>query len=93
MNGSLCLDNPAAPNACFPICNALICSSMTLDEIKAAIVHLTIDQKAELAQCLHGWEDDEWDGQIRGDLKSGKLNKLLLTVDEDIASNSLRDLP
>ncbi len=54
---------------------------MTVEEIKAAIPQFTSEQRAELARCLHGWEDDEWDAQMKRDLADGKLDKLLKTVD------------
>ena len=66
---------------------------MTVEEIKAAIPKLTLDQRAELARCLHGWEDDEWDTQMKRDLADGKLNQLLKKVDADIAQGNLSDLP
>jgi hypothetical protein len=66
---------------------------MTLDEIKAAISTLTLEERAELAQCLHGWEDDEWDRQMRQDVKSGKFDKIVREVDTQTTSNVLRELP
>jgi hypothetical protein len=66
---------------------------MTVEEIKAAIPKLTLEQRAELAHCLHGWEDDEWDAQLKHDLTAGKLDKLLKKVDADIAQGNLTDLP
>jgi hypothetical protein len=66
---------------------------MTVEEIKAAIPTLTLEQRAEVARCLHGWEDDEWDAQMKRDLSAGKLDKLLKKVDSDIESGNLSDLP
>jgi hypothetical protein len=57
---------------------------MTVEEIKAAIPKLTVEERAELARCLHGWEDDGWDAQMKRDLAAGKLDKLLKKVDADI---------
>jgi hypothetical protein len=62
---------------------------MTVEEIKAAIPKLTLDERAELARCLHGWEDDEWDAQLKRDLAAGKLDKLLKKVDSDITQGNL----
>jgi hypothetical protein len=56
---------------------------MTVEEIKSAIPKLTLEQRAEVARCLHGWEDDEWDAQLKRDLAAGKLDKLLKRVDTD----------
>jgi hypothetical protein len=58
---------------------------MTVEEIKAAIPQFTLEQRAELARCLHGWEDDDWDAQMKHDLAAGKLDKLLKKVGRDSA--------
>ena len=56
----------------------------TVQEIKAKSPNLTLEQRAEVARCLHVWGDDAWDLQIKADLASGKLAKLLARVDADI---------
>ncbi len=65
----------------------------TVDEIKAAITTLPLEQRAELARWFHHWEDDEWDKQIASDAASGKLAQVLRKVDRDVRDNRLRDLP
>lgn len=65
----------------------------TLQEIKAAIPKLTLEERAELARCLHGWQDDAWDEQMKGDLAAGKLDGLLKKVDGDIDRGNFSDLP
>jgi len=65
----------------------------TVAEIKAAIARLTLEERAEVARCLHEWEDDAWDKQIQQDLAGGKLNSVLGKVDDDIEQGKLRDLP
>ena len=65
----------------------------TVTEIKAAISQLTLEERAEVARCLHEWEDDAWDKQIQQDLAAGKLDGLLAKVDDDIDQGKLRDLP
>ena len=65
----------------------------TLQEIKAAIPKLTLEERAEVARCLHGWEDDEWDEQMKQDLAAGKLNPILARVDADISRGNYSDLP
>ena len=65
----------------------------TVQEIKAAIPQLTLEERAEVARCLHQWEDDEWDKQMKHDLSTGKLDKMLKKVDSDIAQGKLSDLP
>ncbi len=63
-------------------CN-LVCMS-TVAEIKAAIAQLTLEERAEVARCLHEWEDDAWDKQIQHDLADGKLDGLLAEVDDEL---------
>ena len=65
----------------------------TLQEIKAAIPQLTLEERAEVARCLHQWEDDDWDQQMKRDLSGGKLDKLLKRVDSDITEGNLSGLP
>ena len=65
----------------------------TVAEIKAAISRLTLEERAEVARCLHEWEDDAWDKQIQQDVAAGKFDRLLAKVDHDIDQGKLRDLP
>lgn len=65
----------------------------TVHEIKAAIPGLTLEERAEVARCLHVWEDDAWDERMKRDLAGGKLAKLLARVDDDIARGNLAELP
>jgi len=58
-----------------------ICS-VSLTEIKTAIEQLSFEQRAELAAWLHGWEDDEWDEQMKRDIASGKLDDVLREVEQ-----------
>ncbi len=66
---------------------------MTVDEIKASIPALSLEERAEVARCLHGWEDDAWDAQLREDLAAGRLSSLLAKVDRDIEQDKLLDPP
>ena len=66
---------------------------MSVQEIKAAIPSLTLEERAEIARCLHGWEDDDWDKAMKRDLAAGKLDKVLAKVDADITSGNLSDAP
>ena len=65
----------------------------TVQEIKAAIPKLSLEERAEVARCLHVWQDDDWDEQLKRDLAAGKLAKLLAKVDDDIARGNLSKLP
>src|SRR5436305_6277634 len=66
---------------------------MSLAEIKAAIQQLSFQQRAELAAWLHGWNDDEWDEQMKRDIASGKLDDVLREVEEDIKAGRVREMP
>ena len=65
----------------------------TVQEIKAAIPQLTLEERAEVARCLHGWDEDAWDLQMQGDLAAGRLDTLLAKVDSDIGGGRLLDAP
>ena len=65
----------------------------TVEQIKAAINQLSLEERAELAGWLHGWADDEWDRQMRRDAESGRLDKLVAEVDAEIDAGRLRDMP
>jgi hypothetical protein len=66
---------------------------MSVQEIKAAVQYLSLEERAEVAACLHSWNDDEWDEQMKRDLASGRLDKILARVDADIADNKIRGMP
>lgn len=66
---------------------------MSLSEIKSAIKQLSFEQRAELAAWLHGWNDDEWDDQMKRDIASGKLDDVLHEVEEDIKTGRVREMP
>ena len=68
-------------------------SKMSLPEIKTAIEQLSFEERAELAAWLHGWDDDEWDEQMKRDIGSGKLDDVLHHVEEDIKSGRTREMP
>ena len=64
----------------------------TVAEIKAAIRSLTLEERAEVARCLHGWADDDWDRQMNADAKpGGKLHRLMEQADAE--AGTLRDFP
>jgi hypothetical protein len=66
---------------------------MSLAEIKSAIQRLSFEQRAELAAWLHGWEDDDWDEQMKRDIASGKLDDVLREVEDDIKAGRVREMP
>ena len=66
---------------------------MSLAEIKNAIQQLPLEQRAELAAWLHGWNDDDWDEQMKRDIASGKLDTVLHELEEDIKARRVREMP
>jgi len=48
----------------------------TVNEIKTAIEHLPIEERAELISELCGWSEDEWDHQMKADAATGKFGAL-----------------
>ena len=66
---------------------------MSLAEIKNAIQQLSFEQRAELAAWLHGWNDDDWDEQMKRDIASGKLDHVLREVEDDIQAGRVREMP
>ena len=66
---------------------------MSLAEIKTAIEQLSFEQRAELAAWLHGWNDDDWDEQMKRDIASGKLDDALREVEDDIKAGRVREMP
>lgn len=68
-------------------------ANVSRPEIKTAIEQLSFEERAELAAYLHGWNDDEWDEQMKRDIGSGKLDDVLNEVEEDIRSGRTREMP
>src|SRR5207237_2583265 len=68
-------------------------ANVSLPEIKTAIEQLSYEERAELAAWLHGWNDDEWDEQMKHDIGSGKIDDVLHEVEEDIKSGRTRQMP
>jgi len=66
---------------------------MSLAEIKNAIQQLSFEQRADLAAWLHGWNDDDWDEQMKRDIASGKLDDVLREVEDDIQAGRVREMP
>ena len=66
---------------------------MSLAEIKTAIRQLSFEERVELVAWLHGWNDDEWDEQMKRDIAAGKFDSVLLEVEEDIKAGRVREMP
>jgi len=66
----------------------------TVAEIQSAIESLPLQERAELAKWFNGWEDDDWDKQMRRDFSpGGRLEKLKSKVQQKAAAGQLLDLP
>lgn len=59
----------------------------TLVEIEVAIGQLPDAEVRQLAQWLQEYLDDAWDKQMKEDLASGKLDKLIAKAEADIDTN------
>ncbi|MGI8602789.1 MAG: hypothetical protein ACR2OZ_07285 [Verrucomicrobiales bacterium] len=49
---------------------------MTVEEIKAAIPSLTLEERAEIMAELCAGADDDWDRQMKRDAAAGKFDAL-----------------
>jgi hypothetical protein len=65
----------------------------TIDHIKQQIEQLTLEQRAELVAWFNGWEDDEWDEQMKRDAAEGKLDHLIKQADDQIDKGRTRRWP
>ena len=66
---------------------------LTVEQIKAAIPHLTPTERDEVAKALSDLSEDAWDAQIKRDFDSGKLDALLNEVRDDIRHDRLEEGP
>jgi len=66
---------------------------VSIEQIKEAIEQLSSEERAELAGWLHGWNDDEWDEQMKRDIAAGKLDAVLREVEDDLKAGRLRNMP
>ncbi len=64
----------------------------TVQEIKSAIEHLDIESRAELIAELCGWNDDDWDRQMKADAASGKFAALNEEADEALREGRTQPL-
>ena len=64
----------------------------TLKDIESAILQLSDGEIYQLSAWLQDYLDDTWDKQMKGDLESGKLDRLLQKVNNDISNNQVKAL-
>ncbi len=65
----------------------------TVDEIKSAIEGLSLSERAEIAKWFYGWEDDEWDLQMKADAAAGRFDALLAEAREDLRTGRTQEGP
>ena len=68
------------------------CRMNTRLDVESAIKQLPEGEVRNLAKWLQDYLDEMWDRQIEADLASGRLDRLIAQVEEDIAANNVRDL-
>jgi len=66
---------------------------VSVAEIKKAIDHLSLEERAELNRQLYGWEDDSWDRQMQADAHAGKFDALVQRAKEEARNGQLTSLP
>ena len=66
---------------------------MSFAELKEEVMKLTVEQKAELAALLHGWEDDDWDRQMKADAEAGVFDGMVAEAKAEYAAGRTRPLP
>jgi hypothetical protein len=66
--------------------------SMSVEELIKAVAELPPDQFAKFRAWFEAFENDQWDQQIKADIKAGKLDKLVAESEEDFRAGRLRKL-
>ena len=56
----------------------------TVAEIREAIEKLSLEERAELLTELRGYEDDDWDRQMKADAAAGKFDAMHAQALEDL---------
>ncbi len=62
---------------------------MSVNEIKKAIEHLSVEERLGLMQWLNQSTDDEWDSQMKCDATAGKFDKLIKEAETDYQQDRL----
>ena len=65
----------------------------TVQEIKTAIEHLALEERAELVAELCGWSDDDWDRQMKADAAAGSFDAINREADAAHEAGETRPLP
>ena len=62
----------------------------TVAEIRDAIEKLSFQERVELMAELHGFEDDDWDRQMKADAAAGKFDEMNRRVDAEMRAGLCR---
>ena len=64
----------------------------TVAEIREAIEKLSLEERAELMAELHGYEDNDWDRQMKADAAAGKFDAMNRDAEADYRAGQTRSL-
>lgn len=64
----------------------------TVAEIREAIEKLSLEERAELLAELHGYEDDDWDRQMKADAAAGKFDAMNRAAEAEYRAGQTRPL-
>ncbi|HUJ09005.1 MAG TPA: hypothetical protein VL171_03190 [Verrucomicrobiae bacterium] len=66
---------------------------MSVNEIKKAIEHLSVEERLELMQWLNQSGDDDWDRQMKRDAAAGKFDKLIKESETEYREGHTKKFP
>lgn len=64
----------------------------TIAEIRDAIQKLSLEERVELLAELQGFEDDDWDRQMKADAAAGKFDEMNRRIDAEYQSGLCRPI-
>jgi len=67
--------------------------AMSVDELQAAITHLSVEEIDRFSRWLDDYRADLWDRQIEDDILGGRLDALGKQANEDFESGRCTPLP
>ena len=66
---------------------------MSVDELQAAISHLSTDELERLSRWFEEFPSDQWDRRIEADILAGRLESAGRRADEDFEAGRCTPLP
>jgi hypothetical protein len=64
----------------------------TIAEIREAIQKLSLAERVELLAELQGFEDDDWDRQMKADAAAGKFDEMNRRIDAEYQAGLSRPI-